>query len=128
MTLSRRFAVAFAVLFATSSALAAQGAAANDTSVAAVAADPTPVAAPAVEPTGSLTPLASNATAGVKSFAPSSPTPYAPKPEHVGSNVAMMIVGGAVLIIGAVVGGTAGTLIMVGGGVIGILGLYRYLQ
>jgi hypothetical protein len=40
----------------------------------------------------------------------------------------MMIVGGAVLIVGAIVGGTSGTIIMVGGGVVGIIGLYRYLQ
>jgi hypothetical protein len=39
-----------------------------------------------------------------------------------------MIVGGAVLIVGAIVGNTSGTIIMIGGGVIGIIGLYRYLQ
>jgi hypothetical protein len=37
-------------------------------------------------------------------------------------------VGGVVLIIGAVVGGTPGVLIMIGGGVVGVIGLYRYLQ
>jgi hypothetical protein len=40
----------------------------------------------------------------------------------------MMIVGGAALIIGAVVGGTAGTIIMIAGGVIGLVGLWNYLQ
>ena len=44
--------------------------------------------------------------------------------DHVGRNVAMMIVGGAVLVVGAVIGGTPGTIIMVGGGVIGLIGLY----
>ena len=62
-------------------------------------------------------------------YSPTGPTPVAlPRREHVGSNVALMIVGGAVLVVGAVVGGTAGTLIMIGGGVVGIIGLYRYLQ
>lgn len=43
-------------------------------------------------------------------------------------NVAMMIVGGAALVVGSVVDGDAGTLIMVGGGVVGLIGLYRYLR
>jgi len=41
---------------------------------------------------------------------------------------AMMIVGGAGLIVGAIIGGTPGTLVMVGGGVVGLVGLYDYLQ
>lgn len=43
-------------------------------------------------------------------------------------DVAMMIVGGAVMVAGALIGGDAGTIIMVGGGVVGVLGLWRYLQ
>ncbi len=41
---------------------------------------------------------------------------------------AMMIVGGAGLIVGAIIGGTPGTIVMVGGGVVGLIGLYNYLQ
>ncbi|MHB1862992.1 MAG: hypothetical protein ACYCVL_08465 [Gemmatimonadaceae bacterium] len=41
---------------------------------------------------------------------------------------AMMIVGGAGLIVGALIGGTPGTIVMVGGGVLGLFGLYNYLQ
>ncbi|MDE3054886.1 MAG: hypothetical protein KGL38_01760 [Gemmatimonadota bacterium] len=40
----------------------------------------------------------------------------------------MMIVGGAGLIVGAIIGGTPGTLVMVGGGVLGLFGLYYFLQ
>ena len=40
----------------------------------------------------------------------------------------MMIVGGAALIVGAVIGDTPGTIIMVGGAVVGLVGLYQYLQ
>jgi hypothetical protein len=43
-------------------------------------------------------------------------------------DVALMIVGGAALVIGSVIDGDAGTLMMVGGGVMGLLGLYRYLS
>lgn len=59
------------------------------------------------------------------------------RPEHplsppdragLGQSRAMMIVGGAALIVGAVIGHTPGTLIMVGGAVIGLVGLYQYLQ
>ena len=44
------------------------------------------------------------------------------------ANVALMIVGGAALVVGSVVHGDTGTIIMVGGGVIGLIGLYRYLR
>lgn len=47
---------------------------------------------------------------------------------NLGQDRALMIVGGAGLIAGAIIGGTAGTLIMVGGALIGLYGLYDYLQ
>jgi hypothetical protein len=50
-----------------------------------------------------------------------------PAPPH-SRNMAMMIVGGAVMVAGAVIGGDAGTIVMIGGGVVGIIGLWRYLQ
>ena len=59
-------------------------------------------------------------------------------PEHVtliarsnaglGQSRALMIVGGAALVTGAIVGGKPGTIIMVGGAVVGLYGLYQYLQ
>ena len=45
-----------------------------------------------------------------------------------GKNVALMFVGGAALIIGAVIGGTAGVLIAVAGAAIGLYGLYNFVQ
>jgi len=41
---------------------------------------------------------------------------------------ALMIVGGAAILVGAIVGDTAGTFFMVGGAVVGLYGLYKYLQ
>jgi len=41
---------------------------------------------------------------------------------------ALMIVGGAGLLVGAIVGGTAGTVIMVGGSVVGLIGLWNYVK
>lgn len=48
--------------------------------------------------------------------------------QRTSHNVALMIVGGAGLIVGSIVEGDAGTVIMIGGGVVGLIGLYRYLQ
>ncbi len=45
-----------------------------------------------------------------------------------GRNVALMVVGGAALIIGAVIGGTAGILIAVAGAAVGLFGLYYFVQ
>lgn len=43
-------------------------------------------------------------------------------------DVAWMVVGGAGLVVGSIVGGDAGTIIMVSGGVIGLVGLFRWLR
>ena len=39
-----------------------------------------------------------------------------------------MVVGGAAIIVGAIIGDDPGTVIMVGGAIIGLYGLYQYLQ
>jgi len=45
-----------------------------------------------------------------------------------GQNVALMVVGGAAIIIGAIIGETAGLLIAVAGAAIGLYGLYHFIQ
>lgn len=45
-----------------------------------------------------------------------------------GQPVALMVVGGAGLLTGLIIGGDAGTAIAVGGAVVGLIGLYQYLQ
>ncbi len=45
-----------------------------------------------------------------------------------GSGVGLMILGGAALITGAIIGGSAGTIIAVGGAGVGLYGLYVYLD
>jgi uncharacterized membrane protein len=45
-----------------------------------------------------------------------------------GTNVALMVVGGAALIVGAIIGGTAGILIAVAGAAVGLYGLYYFIQ
>lgn len=48
--------------------------------------------------------------------------------QGLGQPMAMMIVGGAALLAGVVIGGDAGTLIALGGVIVGLIGLYQYLQ
>ena len=43
-------------------------------------------------------------------------------------NVQLMLVGGVALLTGAIIGGDAGTIVMIGGAGIGLYGLWRYLQ
>lgn len=45
-----------------------------------------------------------------------------------GQNVALMVVGGAALIIGAVIGDTAGVLLAIGGAIVFLYGLYNFVQ
>lgn len=48
--------------------------------------------------------------------------------QGVGRPVALMVVGGAALLVGAVIGDDVGTLFMIGGAVALLYGLYKYLQ
>ena len=43
-------------------------------------------------------------------------------------SVTLMIVGGAGMIVGSLINGDTGTIIMAGGGVIGLVGLFQYLR
>jgi hypothetical protein len=45
-----------------------------------------------------------------------------------GESVALMAVGGAALVAGLIIGGDAGTVVALGGAVIGLIGLYQYLK
>jgi hypothetical protein len=54
--------------------------------------------------------------------------PYVVQSQHMGQDKAMMVVGVAALITGAIIGGSPGTIVMVGGAVVGLMGLYNYLE
>lgn len=45
-----------------------------------------------------------------------------------GRNKAMMAVGVAAIVVGSLIGGDGGTIIAIGGGVIGLIGLFHYLR
>jgi hypothetical protein len=59
------------------------------------------------------------------------PQATAVRPMESGStpeNKALMIVGGSGILVGAIIGGRAGTVIMVGGSLVGLVGLWNYLK
>ncbi len=84
------------------------------------------VTAPAI----SLIPMGESATLAVRvtesTVAPSM-APL-PAPMRRSQSVALMIVGGAGLIVGSLIDGDTGTIIMVGGGIMGLVGLFNYLR
>jgi hypothetical protein len=47
---------------------------------------------------------------------------------RAGQDVALMVVGVGAMIVGALVGGTAGTIIIIGGAGMALFGLYHYLE
>ena len=97
------------------------------------------VATPATSAVTTVAPLAAEATPaplatqprGVglsRQAAADSTTPPVPAPANNNKgNTALMRVGAGTMIVGAIVGGDAGTIILLGGAALGIFGLYRYL-
>jgi hypothetical protein len=68
------------------------------------------------------------APVGARIITVASPLAPTPTPRQVDRNPALMIVGGAMLLAGAVIGGNSGTIIMIGGAGIGLLGLWNFLR
>ena len=76
-------------------------------------------------------PTLDGATVGIKhndAQATTTPTNATPAARRGDQPTALMIVGGAAFLAGAIIGGDAGTIIMVGGAAVGLYGLYLYLQ
>ena len=147
MNLHVRFSavVALAALTWTAAPLCAQSEATSDvrdTSVTSVATSLAPMAvidsitavtlAQSAQPNSSVAESRgpSRSVARVASHSLSKPRGAVPALQNRTSNrnaVALMIVGGAALVVGAVIGDDAGTLVMLGGAGIGLYGLYLFL-
>jgi hypothetical protein len=67
-------------------------------------------------------------TAGVRVSVPAGTAQPMAASAGLSQSQALMIVGGAAILVGAIVGDTAGDVFMVGGAVVGLYGLYKYLQ
>jgi hypothetical protein len=140
---SNRFMTAVAALIVAAGSLAAQSATSADRqpamqSAATTPVDAQPVAAAPVNDAAAITPFAENAPVGIHVQLATAPAPYVPmrRDEPVGHNTMLMIVGGAILVTGAIIAGSAsssgartvGDVAMIGGAVVGIIGLVRYLH
>jgi hypothetical protein len=74
-----------------------------------------------------LGPTADAAAVGVR-HAPAPKDAAPARRGGYGQPVALMVVGGAAVLVGLIIGGGAGTAIAIGGAVAGLVGLYQYLQ
>jgi hypothetical protein len=83
------------------------------------------VVAPVAEPTAGPTLAAASVAVHPAESPVSAP---APRRAGYGQPVALMVVGGAAVLTGLIIGDSAGAAIAVGGAVVGLIGLYQYLQ
>lgn len=123
MNARSRIALPFALALGFASLAVARPAAAQS-----LALTPAPTAsAPAAVATPTTGPTLDAATVAVRHVeSPVSATPA--RRGGYGQPVALMVVGGAALLTGLIIGNGAGTAIAVGGAVVGLVGLYQYLQ
>ena len=85
-----------------------------------------PTATPTATTTGpQAVPVA--LTAYTRADVPTS-TPQPDDNASLGPNLALMGAGAAGVVVGLLIGGDGGTAIALGGGVVGLIGLYRYLR
>ncbi len=73
-----------------------------------------------------------NATAGIDTRAAAdSASPLVPQEgSHIGAgtNLALMGAGAAAVIVGLMIGGDGGTIVAISGGILGLVGLFRYIR
>lgn len=81
-----------------------------------------PAAAPAAGPTMEA------ASVAARPLAQEATAPTAMRATSRGTARAQMIVGGIAFVAGAIIGGDAGAIVMIGGAALGLWGLYNYLQ
>ena len=83
--------------------------------------------APSTQPKN-VGPTLAALSVGVHATVPATTAPAQRGSAGLGQNEALMIVGGAAILVGAIVGGDAGDIFMIGGAIVGLYGLYKYLQ
>jgi hypothetical protein len=96
---------------------------------------PAPAAPAPANPAPATTPVQAGPTvdaarAGVarKSATQRTMTMAADKHVGAGQNVALMVVGGAALLTGLIIGGDGGALVAIGGAAVGLVGLYNFIK
>ena len=83
---------------------------------------------PAVSVQGSVGPALEALPSAVHVSPSPATTTFARNTAYQRQNQTLMVLGGASLLVGAIIGGKAGTVFMVSGAVVGLYGLYKYLQ
>ena len=126
-----RFALPVALTLLVASAAIAPSAYAQSAALA-PAPDSTPVAVQpaAAQPAAAQAPPAGptmDAASVAVRHAPAADVAAAPRGGY-GQPVALMVVGGAAVLVGLIIGNDVGTVIAVGGAIAGLYGLYQYLQ
>jgi hypothetical protein len=104
--------------------LARGGSAAQASTVATPAPVSTANSAPAAGPRRAPAPIITSLLASPLDLS----QPQGGRGVGAGSDIAMMGTGAAAVVVGLLVGGESGTIISFTGGVIGLVGLYRYLR
>lgn len=84
--------------------------------------------APAATPVQNIGPTRASLSVAARTNIQPLTSPSAASGAGLNQSQALMIVGGAAILVGAIVGDTAGDVFMVGGAVVGLYGLYKYLQ
>jgi hypothetical protein len=136
MSSTRIFSAAFAAVLLASPLVAQNGPSASLTGIATSAPMLSAPIAPVSTPTAVSSPVAAPSLASAQAAAPvgvhvialAPPMTPAPTPRSTGNSPAMMIVGGVMLLTGAVIGGESGTIVMLGGAALGLIGLWQYLR
>jgi len=119
-----RIALPFALALGFASLTVARPAAAQSLALTPATTVTTPAAPAAEATTGPTFDAASIAVRHIETPVTAAPARHA----GYGQPVALMVVGGAALVTGLIIGEGAGTAIAVGGAVVGLIGLYQYLQ
>ena len=89
----------------------------------------TPAAPVAAQPSAAQAPVGPTLDAAAVGVRHAPATSAAPaRRGGYGQPVALMVVGGAAVIVGLIIGDSAGNAIAIGGAVAGLIGLYQYLQ
>lgn len=79
-------------------------------------------------PTSSRVSMIDRPSDAVRRPAAAAAAPLPATGQHLGEAKAEMVVGAAAFLAGAIIGGDAGTVLMVGGSVVGLYGLWNYLK
>ena len=118
----RQLTVVFGAVLVLAAPLRAQ-----DASLATESSRPVPAAVEA--PPAPVGPTLATASVAVRQIsADANAAPARAAAGGQGRGTALMIVGGAAVLVGLVIGNGAGNAIAVGGAVVGLYGLYQYLQ